>query len=36
LALAMKRRTWFTGLWEQSSNIKLPAHFVPIFQQEIL
>lgn len=27
LALAMKRREWFTGLWEQSASINLPAHF---------
>lgn len=31
LALAMKRRTWMTGLWEQSSRFDLPVHFSPVF-----
>jgi len=34
LALAMKRRTWMTGLWEQSSNFDLPVHFSPVFSTE--
>ena len=31
LALAMKRRAWLAGLWEQSQNIELPVNFSPIF-----
>lgn len=31
LALAMKRRAWFTGLWEQSASFTLPAEFSSIF-----
>jgi hypothetical protein len=34
LALAMKRRTWMTGLWEQSSNFNLPVNFSPVFSTE--
>ena len=34
MALDMKRRAWMTGLWEQSSNLDLPAQFSAIFSAD--
>ena len=31
LAMDMRRRTWFTGLWEQSKTFDRPVEFTPIF-----
>jgi hypothetical protein len=31
MAMNMRRRAWFTGLWEQSKNFDHPVSFVPIF-----
>jgi hypothetical protein len=31
LAMDMRRRAWFTGLWEQSKNFDYPVSFTPIF-----
>jgi hypothetical protein len=32
LAIAMRQREWFEGLWNQSKNFELPVRFVPRFQ----
>jgi hypothetical protein len=31
LAMDMRRRVWFTGLWEQSKTFDHPVQFIPIF-----
>ncbi len=31
LALAMRKREWFTGLWDRSKTFEVPAHFSPVF-----
>jgi hypothetical protein len=31
LALAMRQREWFTGLWDRSKTFELPVHFSPLF-----
>jgi hypothetical protein len=31
LAMDMRRRAWFTGLWEQSKTFDYPVSFIPIF-----
>jgi hypothetical protein len=31
LAIAMRQREWFEGLWNQSKNFELPVRFVPVF-----
>jgi len=31
LAMDMRRRAWFTGLWEQSKTFDRPVSFIPIF-----
>ena len=31
LALAMRQREWFTGLWDRSKTFTLPVHFSPVF-----
>jgi hypothetical protein len=31
LAIAMRQREWFEGLWNQSKNFDLPVKFSPIF-----
>ena len=31
LAMDMRRRAWFTGLWEQSKTFDRPVEFIPIF-----
>ena len=31
LALAMRRREWFTGPWDRSKTFELPVHFSPVF-----
>ena len=30
-ALAMRRREWFTGLWDRSKSFDLPVHFPSVF-----
>jgi hypothetical protein len=32
LAIAMRQREWFEGLWNQSKSFELPVRFVPCFQ----
>lgn len=31
LAMAMRQREWFEGLWDQSKSFELPVKFVPVF-----
>jgi len=31
LAMDMRRRAWFAGLWEQSKTFDRPVEFIPIF-----
>jgi hypothetical protein len=31
LALAMRQREWFTGLWDRSKTFELPVHCSPVF-----
>jgi hypothetical protein len=30
-ALAMRKREWFTGLWDRSKTFELPVHLSPVF-----
>jgi hypothetical protein len=36
LAMDMRRRAWFSGLWEQSKTFDHPVYFVPVFSSNPL